>query len=147
MSELRTDSREWVHRIMGSLDRMLVGIENLDLTVGLNVARSHFALAGCLDVNGLGTVTVQAGNDALDVQHDLGDVFLDARDGGELMDNAVDLHAGNSNTGQTGQKDPSERIAQGVSEASLQRTCYEFTVGIVFRHLQTLYRRLFYFNH
>ena len=28
MSELRTDSREWVHRIMGSLDRMLVGIEN-----------------------------------------------------------------------------------------------------------------------
>ena len=29
MSELRTDSREWVHRIMGSLDRMLVGIENL----------------------------------------------------------------------------------------------------------------------
>ena len=25
MSELRTDSREWVHRIMGSLDRMLVG--------------------------------------------------------------------------------------------------------------------------
>ena len=27
MSELRTDSREWVHRIMGSLDRMLVGIE------------------------------------------------------------------------------------------------------------------------
>ena len=29
MSELRTDSREWVHRIMRSLDRMLVGIENL----------------------------------------------------------------------------------------------------------------------
>ena len=29
MSEQRTDSREWVHRIMGSLDRMLVGIENL----------------------------------------------------------------------------------------------------------------------
>ena len=29
MSELRTDSREWVNRIMGSLDRMLVGIENL----------------------------------------------------------------------------------------------------------------------
>ena len=29
MSELRTDSREWVHRIIGSLDRMLVGIENL----------------------------------------------------------------------------------------------------------------------
>ena len=26
---LRTDSKEWVHRIMGSLDRMLVGIENL----------------------------------------------------------------------------------------------------------------------
>lgn len=32
MSELRTDSKEWVHRIMGSLDRMLVRIENL--TVG-----------------------------------------------------------------------------------------------------------------
>ena len=29
MSELRTDSREWVQRIMGSLDCMLVGIENL----------------------------------------------------------------------------------------------------------------------
>ena len=29
MSELRTDSREWVQRIMGSLDRMLVGIESL----------------------------------------------------------------------------------------------------------------------
>ena len=29
MSELRTDSREWVQRIMGSLDRMLVGIDYL----------------------------------------------------------------------------------------------------------------------
>jgi hypothetical protein len=28
MSELRTDSSEWVYHIMGSLDRMLVGIEN-----------------------------------------------------------------------------------------------------------------------
>lgn len=29
MSELRTDSRELAHRIMGGLDRMLVGIETL----------------------------------------------------------------------------------------------------------------------
>ena len=29
MSELRTDSREWVHRIIGNLVRMLIGIENL----------------------------------------------------------------------------------------------------------------------
>ena len=47
MSELRTDSREWVHRIMGSLDRMLVGIENLTLQDYRNEGRiSYYQLGG-----------------------------------------------------------------------------------------------------
>ena len=40
MSELRTDSREWVHRIMGSLDRMLVGIENLAEQICLSIIKN-----------------------------------------------------------------------------------------------------------
>ena len=86
-------------------------IEDLHLTVGLDVAGSDDALAGGLDINGLGTLAVELGDDTLDVQDDLRHVLLDPGDGGELMLHTGDLDAGDGGPGQRGQKDPAKRVA------------------------------------
>ena len=56
----------------------LLGVEDLHLSVGLDVAGGDKALAGGFNVDGLGAVGVQAGDDALDIEHDLRHVLLDA---------------------------------------------------------------------
>ena len=66
-----------------------LGVEDLDLTVCLDVAGSDFTLACRFNINGLRAVAVQARDDALHVQHDLRDVFLDAGNRRKLV-----LHAG-----------------------------------------------------
>ena len=66
-----------------------LGVEDLDLAVCLDVAGSDFTLACRFDIDGLGTVAVQARDDALHIQHDLRDVFLDAGDRRKLV-----LHTG-----------------------------------------------------
>ncbi len=68
--------------------------------VGLDVAGGDFALACGLDIDGLGAVAVEAGDDALHVQHDLRDVLLDAGDGGKLMLHTGDLDGGAGSAGQ-----------------------------------------------
>src|SRR5699024_1071587 len=106
-----------------------VGIEDLDLAVRVDVTSLDLTLAGCLDVDRLRSVAVQLGDDALDVQHDLGHVFLDARDGGELMLYARDLDAGRCRTGQRGQQDAAQGGAQSGAIATLEGLHNEFTVG------------------
>ena len=66
-----------------------LGVEDLDLTVCLDVAGRDFTLACRFDIDGLRAVAVQARDDPLHIQHDLRDVFLDAGDRRKLV-----LHAG-----------------------------------------------------
>ena len=47
--------------------------------------------AGGLQRHALGRVRDHADGDALEVEHDVGDVFADARDGREFVHHAVDL--------------------------------------------------------
>src|SRR3712207_7526281 len=57
-------------------------------------------------------VGVGADDQALEVEDDLGDVLLDARHGGELVQGALDADAGDSSAGDRGQ----QGAAQGVAE-------------------------------
>ena len=79
---------------------MLFGIEDLHLGVSLDVAGGDFALACGLDIDGLCSLAVKAGNYALDVEDDLRHVFLHAGDGGELMLHTGDLYAGACGAGE-----------------------------------------------
>ena len=63
-----------------------------------------------------------AGDDqALDVEDDLGDVFLHTGDRGELVQDAVDAQAGDGRTRDAREQGATQRVAKGVAEAGLKR--------------------------
>ena len=124
-----------------------IRIEDLHFAVGLDVASSHFTFTGRVDIDGLCALAVQSCDDLLHIQHDLRDVFLDARDRGELMLDARDLDRGRGRAGQRGKQDPSEAVAEGGTVAPFQRLDDIFAVGTVFRRIDTLDTRLFNFYH
>ena len=78
----------------------LLGIEDLDFSICLDVAGGDNAFADGFDIDSLGLLAVETGDDALHIKNDLGHVFLDAGDRGELMLHACDLDRGRSRTGQ-----------------------------------------------
>ena len=57
----------------------------------------------------------------LDVQDDLGDVFLDARDRGELLVHVADLDRRDGRALERGEQDAAEGVAEGDAVAGLQR--------------------------
>ena len=84
---------------------MPFGVQHLDLIAGFDAASSNFTLTGRLDAHGDRAVGVEFGGNAFEVQNDLGHVFLDAGDGAELVNNAVDLNAGDGYTGKRREQD------------------------------------------
>ena len=63
---------------------------------------------------------VQTDVEALEVQQDLGDVLLDAFDGGVLVEHAVDVHLRDRAAGHGREKDPTQRVAQRMPETPVQ---------------------------
>ena len=78
----------------------LLGIEDLDFSICLDVAGGDNAFADGFDIDSLGLLAVETGDDALNIKNDLGHVFLNTGDGRKLMLNACDLDRGRSRTGQ-----------------------------------------------
>jgi hypothetical protein len=125
----------------------LLGIEDLHLGIGLDVTGGDQALAGSLDVNGLGTVAVKAGDDALDVQDDLRHVFLHAGDGGKLMLHTGNLDAGAGRTGERGEEYPAKRVSKRSAIAALQRLNDVLAVMGLIGVFHALNARLLNFDH
>ena len=69
-----------------------LGIQDLHLAVRLDVAGCDFARADGVDVDGLGFVAVQLGQQTLDIQNDLSDVFLDSLDRTEFVLYAINFN-------------------------------------------------------
>jgi hypothetical protein len=66
-------------------------------------------------------LVVLGGDDkTLDVQDHVGDVLLDARDGLELVQHAVDPQAGDRGPRDRGQQGAAQRVAERVAEAGLE---------------------------
>src|SRR5690606_6694024 len=55
--------------------------------------------------------------------------LADARDRRELVQHAVDLHCGDGRTAQRRQKYAAKRVAEGKTEAALERFCHERGLG------------------
>ena len=72
-------------------------------------------------VHGDRLVLLGGHDQTLEVQDDVGDVFLDAGHGGELVQHTVDANAGDGRAGNRRQQRATQRIAQGVTESRLQR--------------------------
>ena len=65
----------------------------------------------------------------LDVQDDLGDVFLDARDRRELLVHVADLDRRDRGAFERGQQDAPQGVAQGDAIAGLERAGLVLAVG------------------
>src|SRR6185312_559433 len=98
-----------------------VGVVHGDAGRRHDVTRGDLARALLAQVHGDRLVLLGGHHQALQVQDDVGDVFLDARHGGELVQHAVDADAGDGRARNRGQQRAPQRIAQGVAESRLQR--------------------------
>ena len=109
---------------------MKLGIENLNFAVCLDVTGAYLPLAHGLNIDGLGTLAVQLRDDALDVQYDLGNIFLDAGDGGKLMLDTCDLDGSSRGAGQRRKQNSSQAIAE-VSESVPVSPSFSASSGMV----------------
>nr|BFE76630.1 hypothetical protein GCM10020092_099310 [Actinoplanes digitatis] len=87
---------------------------------GLDVTRGDIARALLAQVHADGLVVLGADGQLLDVHDELDHVLLDTGDGGELVQHAVDLDAGDRRARDGRQQGPPQRVAEGVAEARLQ---------------------------
>ncbi len=126
---------------------MQIRVQDLHVGISLDVAGGDFALSGGLNVDRLILLAVELGNDALDVEDDLGHVLLDAGDGGKLMLDAGDLDRGHRGARQGGQQDPPQGVAQGGAVASLQGLHDILAIGVVSGILHTVNAGLLDFYH
>src|SRR6185312_1685825 len=65
-------------------------------------------------------VAVDAETHALQVQHDVDDIFFDARYVGELMGHTFDFEGCDGSAGDAGQQDTTQAIAEGHAVAAVQ---------------------------
>ena len=110
---------------------MPLRVQDLQIIAALDGAGSDLAGANGLDADGLGGFAVDLGSDTLEVQDDLGDILTHALDGSELVHHAVNLDAGDSHTGQRGQKHTTQAVAQSRAEAALKGLDNELTVTAI----------------
>ena len=68
-----------------------------------------------------GSSAMQREHEVLEVQDDVGDVLLDARDGVELVEGVVEAHLGDGRAGDRRQQRAAQGVAERVAEAGLER--------------------------
>ena len=89
--------------------------------VALDVARADRARALLREAQLRLFARIQADRDLLEVQQDVDDVFLHALDAGVLVQHAIDLGLGDGAAGHRRQQHATQRVAQRMAEAALER--------------------------
>ena len=95
-----------------------------DLELGRDVDVGGHDLAGLVLVEThlhLVELAVQPAHELLEVQDDVGDVFLDALDGRELVRDTLDLDRADGRALERRQQDPAQRVAERMPEAAVER--------------------------
>src|SRR6267143_5179330 len=82
--------------------------QDLNVRIVLHVAGFGDPGSFLAQANGLGLIGVQLETDLLDVENDVGDVFGDARNRGEFVQDALDLDGDDGGTRQRGQQYPTQ---------------------------------------
>ena len=116
-----------------------LGVEDLELRVVLEGVGGHAALRLDVERERPRSVVVQADREALEVEDDVRDVFDDARDGRELVLDALDLHRGDRGALDRREEDAPERVADRRAPAALERLRREAAVvALLFIDLETV---------
>ena len=98
-----------------------IRLEDLDVGVGLDVARLDFAGLVDAQVERLGGVDVHLQRNLLEVQDDVGRVLDHAGDRRELVEHAVDLHRGHRRALDRREQHAPHRVADRRAEPALER--------------------------
>ena len=99
----------------------MVRINDFDFVVELNVGSGDNARAFLGKVQGYLVATVHVDRQPFQVEQDLNDIFLDAFDCAVLMQNAIDFGLYHGAAGHGREQNATQRIAQGMTETTLQR--------------------------
>ena len=122
-------------------------VQDLHLAAAGNAARGHLTLAFGGNVDGDGLLTVELGDESLDVQDDLYDILLYTGDGGKLVLDSVDLNGRNGHAGKRGEQNPAQAVAQGNAKATVQRLGNKFAIAAIGTKLCCFDLRLDNFDH
>ncbi len=97
------------------------GIHDFDVVVRLDVARRHRAGALLVKTQFRAVTRMHAQRDLLEVEQDVDDIFLHTLDARVLMQHAVDLDFRDRTAGHGGKQYATQRVAERVAEAPLER--------------------------
>ena len=98
-----------------------VGLEDLDVGIGLDVARLDLASLVDAQIERLGGVDVRLERHLLEVEDDVGRVLDHTGNRRELVQHAVDLDGGNGRALDRGQQHAPHGVADGGAEAPFER--------------------------
>src|SRR5665647_2028660 len=117
---------------VGQVGDLELRVEDLELGRSLDVLRRDDAGALRSDVHlDLRGVAVQARDEVLQVENDVGHVLAHARERGELVRGPLNLHRGDSGALQRGEQHASQRVTERVSEAAVERLDDEDSAVVV----------------
>lgn len=98
----------------------LVGVDNGDVGVGLNVGGGHGAFAVDANLEGDRVALGADEEHFFQVKHDVSDVFDDAVDALKLVVHTLDFDRGDGRAFDGGQEDAAQGVADGVSVAGFK---------------------------
>ena len=111
---------------------VLAWAQHLDVSTQLQVASRSGACALLVEADGHRLVAVDLEQEVLQVQDDVGDILLDARQGRELVEGLIEPHLSDGSTRDRRKKRPPQRVAERVAEAGVERSDRELLAVVLF---------------
>ena len=101
----------------------LVRVYDFDILICLNIRTAYNTLALILDISSFRFIrlTVIPDIEAFQIHDNLSDIFLNARNGTEFMEDSLNLYLADSRAGQRRKHDSAKRIPQCCAVPSFQR--------------------------
>ena len=101
---------------------MVVRIEDLELGRDVDVSRDDLAGRVLVETDlDFVELPVKPADQLLEIEDDVGDVFLHALDGRELVRHPLDLDGADSCALERREQDPAQRVAERMPEAAVER--------------------------
>src|SRR3954471_4909351 len=112
--------------VVGEARDLELRVEDLEVCGRLDVAGGDDPGAALREPDlHLGRCAVQAADQVLELEDDVGDVLTHARKRGELVRDSLDLHRGDGGALQRGEQHAAQRVAERVAEAAIERLDHE----------------------
>ena len=99
----------------------MVFVDDFDVGVGLDKLSGHITRTTDTDPNCARLVALHRQDKALDVQHDVRDIFHHPGQGGEFVFGTLHTDTSHRSPFNAGQQDPAEGVPHGGSEAAFKR--------------------------